>query len=55
MPAYSFVDSVYFKNIVYQPEIHHRVFILNQVTDMYIILPLNFLVQTIVSFPILFV
>ena len=55
MPAYTFVDYVYFKNMTDDQEINHRVCILNQIPDMYITPPFNFLAETFVSFPRLFV
>ena len=41
MPAYTFGGYIYFMNITDHPEIHHRVYILNQRHDMYITSPLK--------------
>ena len=55
IPAYNFGNYVHFKNNKDQPRSHHIVCILNQVPDIYIISTLNFMEETLVSFPKLFV
>ena len=49
LPDYTSGYYVYFWKYRDQPESHHSIFVLNQVPDMYITSPLNFLAETFVS------
>ena len=51
MKAYTYGDSVYFRNRTGIPNEHHNNFILNQIHDMYIISPLKFMDEIFESLP----